>query len=336
MVIEATAPSRIDLSGGTLDIHPLYLFEEGGVTVNCAITIGSFVRVTTRNDGEVHLISLDSGVEESAPCLEELPFGGPMDLIARIVKFYGPEVGITVETRNDAPRGSGLGASSSLLIATSGAMIHLTGADVDRMTMIRYGADLEAQNVRVPTGRQDYYPAVFGGINAIWFDVAGDRVEPLCIEESCVSDFEERLVLCFTGESRFSGASNWNMVKAYIDDAGTTVSNMAAIKRTVLAMREALLEADLDAFAELLGEEWDNRRRLAEGVSTPTIERIMAAAKRAGAMSGRACGAGGGGCMTLFCEPGKSTQVKEAVAAEGATPLDYRIAREGLTVRELG
>jgi len=332
VIVEATAPSRIDLAGGTLDIYPLYLFEEGGITVNTAITVRSHVRLTTRDDGRIKLVARDSGVTEEADSLEALEFGGPLDLVARIVKFYAPEIGLTVETENDAPKGSGLGASSSLLIALSGALLKLTGAEVDEMTMVRYGANLEAQNVRVPTGKQDYYPAVFGGINAIWFNVDGDVVEPLDPGEECLREFEDRLVLCFTGESRFSGTSNWNMLKMYLDDRGTTQWNMKAIKKTALGMREAFLARDLDRFAALLDEEWQNRRRLAEGVSTPRLEELMAASRDAGAVSNRVCGAGGGGCMVSFCEPGRAAQVSAALEELGATCIPYRIARTGLDV----
>ena len=329
----ARAPSRTDLAGGTLDIYPLYLFEEGGITVNVAISIGSFVRLTTRDDRRIKLVSLDGDITEEADSLEELRFGGELDLLARIVKFYGPETGLTVETRNDAPRGSGLGASSSLLIALSGALIKLTEADVDEMTMVRYGANLEAQNVRVPTGKQDYYPALFGGLNALWFGVDGDVVEPIDLGQDGLREFEDRLVLTFTGESRFSGASNWNMLKTYLDDQGSAVANMKAIKATALAMREALLSRDFDLFAELLDQEWQNRRRLAEGVSTPRLEHLMSVAQDAGALASRICGAGGGGCMSSFCAPGKGAGVRAALESAGAECLPYEVARTGLTVR---
>ena len=278
MIIEATAPSRIDLAGGTLDIHPLYLFEDGGITVNVAVSVQSKVRLTTRDDGLIELISVDTEVTHEVHSLSEFEPGGPLDLIHRLVRFYAPETGLTVETHNDAPHGSGLGASSSLLIATTGALLKLTGRDLDPMTMIQYSADIEAQNIRVPTGRQDYYPATFGGLLAIWFEVEGDRVEPLDVGEEFLKALEDRLVLSFTGDGRFSGTSNWNMLKMYIDDLGTTRSNLKAIKATALAMRQAFLDHDLDRFAELLDEEWQNRRRLAEGVSTPALDKVLSLA----------------------------------------------------------
>src|SRR6185503_4856460 len=153
MYVEAIAPSRIDLAGGTLDIYPLYLFEEGGVTVNMGISVGSRVRLTPRPDREVHIRSVDTGLEQSAPSVDRLALDGPLDLVARLLRFYAPETGVDVEIENNAPRGSGLGASSSLLIATSGALNELNGTDLDGETIIRYGADLEAQNIRIPTGK---------------------------------------------------------------------------------------------------------------------------------------------------------------------------------------
>src|SRR5205823_496169 len=149
--------------------------------------------------------SVDTGLEERAPSLEQLAFGGPLDLCARILRFYRPTTGVDVELESRAPRGSGLGASSSLLIALSGALNALTGARYSPEEIITFGADLEAQNIRIPTGKQDYYAAMHGGVNAIWFNVGGNRIEPLLVDDAAVRTLEERLVLSFTGISHFSG-----------------------------------------------------------------------------------------------------------------------------------
>lgn len=335
MQIRAFAPSRIDLAGGTLDIHPLYLFENGGITVNMGISIGSRIRLVSRDDDGVCLISEDTGVEESAPSVDELQLGGPLDLMARIVKFYRPARGMEVYSRNDAPQGSGLGASSSLLIALSGALRGFNHAtDLTDEHLIQYGANLEAQNIRIPTGRQDYYPALYGGLNAIWFEVAGDRFEPLGVSEKFMADLEELLILSFAGEARFSGSSNWRMLKMYIEDQGTTVQNMKMIKQTALEMRQACQDEDLGRFAELLDQEWQNRRRLAEGVSTPQIEQAMSAAREAGALASKVCGAGGGGCLITLATPGTASAVVAALEANGAKRLPYIIDQHGLTVTE--
>ncbi len=333
MEIQAFAPSRIDLAGGTLDVYPLYLFEDGGITVNMGISIGSHIRLVPRADSEIHLVSEDTATAQSAVSVDDLELGGPLDLMARVIKFYRPATGLEVYSRNDAPHGSGLGASSSLLISLSGALRELNKVtDVTDEQMVQYGSRLEAQNIRVPTGRQDYCAAIYGGLNAIWFEVEGDRVEPLAVSEKFIAALEELLVLSFTGETHFSGTSNWNMMKMYIENQGTTVANMKMIKQTALAMREACQDEDLDHLAQLLDQEWQNRRRLAEGVSTPQIERLMSAARENGARASKICGSGGGGCMITLAAPGASEAVIAALESHGAQHLPYTIHREGLTV----
>jgi D-glycero-alpha-D-manno-heptose-7-phosphate kinase len=333
MTVEAVAPCRIDLAGGTLDIYPLYLFEEGGITVNIGIDLYSSVRLTARSDERVHIRSLDTGAELEAERVCELPVGGPLDLVARLLKFYRPRTGLDVETRNLAPKGSGLGASSSLLISLSGALNALNESGHDPETLIDYGACLEAQNIRIPTGKQDYYPAMYGGVNALWFDVAGARVEPLLVDEEARAILERRLILTFTGISHFSGATNWEMMRNYIDGAGNTREHLRQIKHTALAMRDCLLRGDTIGFAHVLDEEWQNRRQLAEGVSTPAIDAMMAAARDAGALASKLCGAGGGGCMITFVREGAEEAVTAALEGAGARRLRYHIAREGLKIR---
>lgn len=332
MNVEAVAPCRIDLAGGTLDIWPLYLFLEGGLTVNIGIDLYSRVRIRRRDDERVHLRSLDTGAELAAESVEALPLGGPLDLVARAVRFYRPATGIDLETENSAPKGSGLGASSSLLICLSGALNAYNGAAPDNACLVDCAANLEAQNIRIPTGKQDYYPPLHGGVNAIWFDVGGDRVEPLLVEESALSTLEQRLVLSFTGISHFSGATNWDMMRNYIEGSGETRARLAEIKTTAVAMRDCLLAGDFDCFARVLNQEWQNRRHLAEGVATAETDRMMAAAQRAGAQASKLCGAGGGGCMISFVAEGAREAVLAALEAEGARPLAYRIARHGLRV----
>lgn len=332
MIVEAVAPCRIDLAGGTLDIYPLFLFEEGGITVNMAVDVNSEVRVVSRPDTRVHLRSLDTGAEQSADSADTLATGGPLDLIARLVRFYRPSTGVDVETRSNAPRGSGLGASSSLLIATSGALNALNGSPYEKSRLIDCGANIEAQNIRIPTGKQDYYPPLYGGVNALWFEVAENRVEPLLVDESARAALERRLILTFTGISHFSGATNWDMMRNYIEDSGSTRAAMRQIKETAHEMEAVLRSADFDGFARVLDREWQNRRHLADGVSTPAIDVMMAAAREAGALASKLCGAGGGGCMITFVAEGTRGAVAAALAAHGATHIPYRISREGMRV----
>src|SRR5207237_408602 len=155
----------------------------------------------------------------------------------------------------------------------------------------------------------------------------------LLVDEAALHTLETRLILSFTGISHFSGATNWDMLRNYIEGSGDTRRRMAGIKRTALAMRAALQAGDFTAFASVLNEGWANRRGLAQGVSTPEIDRMMAAARKAGALASKICGAGGGGCMISFVEEGRQQPVIAALEAEGARHIPYRISREGLQVR---
>jgi D-glycero-alpha-D-manno-heptose-7-phosphate kinase len=332
MQVESSTPCRIDLAGGTLDIYPLYLFMEGGLTVNVAIDLLSWVRLEGRDDREIHLASEDTAAELTAASIEDLPLDRELSLVARTVKFYGPETGINVTTRNTAPHGSGLGSSSALLIALSGALREFNHLDLPNQRIIDNAVNLEAQVIRIPTGKQDYYPAMYGGVNAVWFRVDGESVESLIVHESGLSELEQRLVLSFTGESRFSGTNNWRMMRAYIDGRGETVASLNAIKETALRMREALAASDYGRFAELIDEEWQNRKRLAKGVTTGRIDRLMAAARSAGALASKICGAGGGGCMVSVVEPRHRGDVEQTLTDNGAQVLPFHIARRGLTI----
>ena len=332
MFVEAVAPSRIDLAGGTLDIYPLYLFETGGVTVNMGITVGGRARLTPRGDREIHIRSVDTGATQSARSIEELEFGGPLDLVARVLKFYPPETGLDVETESKPPKGSGLGASSTLLIALSGALNELNGTGLDGETIIRYAADIEAQIIRIPTGKQDYYAAQYGGVSAIHWGIRENTVQQLLVSEDCISTLERRLILSYTGISHFSGATNWDMVRNYIENTGSTRENLQRISDIAHEMASVLQNADFDGFAHVLDREWHNRRSLAEGVSTPEIDAMMSAARDTGAMASKICGAGGGGCMITFVEEGRQEPVKEALTRQGARVIPFRISRQGIQI----
>jgi D-glycero-alpha-D-manno-heptose-7-phosphate kinase len=339
MIIRAKAPNRIDLSGGTLDIYPLYVFMDGGCTVNAAIDLYSEVELETREQPgiEIHSRDLDLTLSLSP---EELAHGNYDDsvfgLLVQILRFYRPQVGLRVSTRNHAPKGSGLGASSALLIALSGALNQLNKTYYDGETLIRFGADLEARSLGVPTGKQDYYGAMYGGISAIHFETAGIRREELGLSQTFLDTLNRSLIISFTGDSHFSGTNNWNMMKGYIDNIGHTRDHLKQIKTTAYAMREALRDGDFDQVMALINEEWNNRKQLAEGVSTPQIDRMIAGAAAQGALASKICGAGGGGCMITFCEPQHRSAVIQAIEAEGARILPNRIVPHGLTLHTEG
>lgn len=333
MIIEASAPVRIDLAGGAFDVHPLYLFEGGGVTVNIGIDIRTEVRLETRDDKGITLHSTDLDITEHAENADALDLNGELGFIARIVKFYKPEIGLDVTTKIDIPKGSGLGTSSSLLISLTGALNELNKTNYTVDQMIDYGANIEAQSLVVPTGKQDYFGAYYGWFNAIWSEIKGCCNERIPISEQRADELNERIVLSFTDQPRFSGATNWNLVKGYIDDVGQTRKVLRNIQKTGFEMCDCLKQgADSKRLVELLWQEWENRKRCAEGVTNPDVEKIIAEAEKAGALVSKLCGAGGGGCMISFVEPENREKVIESLEVNGARHMPYKIARKGLTV----
>ncbi len=339
MKVSAIVPTRIDLAGGTLDVYPLYLFEDGGLTVNAAVNIYGHVTVEERPDALIHIHSEDSGAEETFASLAEMPMGGDLDLAKRALRFYRPHCGLNITLRSEAPRGSGLGASSALLMALSSALNEIENLGLSKDRIIDLGANIEAQVIGIPTGKQDYFPPLFGGVCSIWFDVDGHRLERLDEGNDLIARLNERLILTFTNINRFSGVTNWAILRRYIEKEGDTVAHLRRIKEVARALRQSLVASDrsaersrrsLDEFARLLAVEWENRKALTEGVTTPEIDAMIAAAEARGARASKLCGAGGGGCMITYAEPENVPAVREALVNAGATLMPFRIVPEGI------
>ncbi len=339
MKVSAIVPTRIDLAGGTLDVYPLYLFEDGGLTVNAAVNIYGHVTVEERPDARIYIHSEDTGAEETFASLAEMPMGGDLDLVKRALRFYRPHCGLNVTLRSEAPRGSGLGASSALLMALSSALNEIENLGLSKDRIIDLGANIEAQVIGIPTGKQDYFPPLFGGVCSIWFDVDGHRLERLDEGNDLIVRLNERLILTFTNINRFSGVTNWAILRRYIEKEGDTVAHLRRIKEVARALRQSLVASDrsaersrrsLDEFAHLLAVEWENRKALAEGVTTPEIDAMIAAAEAKGARASKLCGAGGGGCMITYAEPENVPAVREALVEAGATLMPFRIVPEGI------
>ncbi|MDQ7840528.1 MAG: hypothetical protein RDU83_05795 [bacterium] len=332
MIVEASAPTRVDLAGGTLDIHPLYLMEEDVWTVNAAVEIPVRVRLGSARRGFV-VVSADLRERVEAADLDGLPSGGPLDLACRALRLAAPPPGMIVTLRSAAPPGSGLGASSALLLALLAALDRWTRRTRSRDDLVTTAWRLEAQSLRTLTGRQDYLAALRGGVNAIRFGVEGDRVEPLLRSEEARLALADRLVIAYTGLPHSSGLTNWGVVRAYLDENPNTVRHLRAIAQVARAMRDALRAQDIGAAGSLIAQEWAHRREMAPGVSTPQIEEALAVAMRSGAIAGKACGAGGGGSVLILTREGARPACQRALRATGFAVLPVRIAAKGLQVR---
>jgi D-glycero-alpha-D-manno-heptose-7-phosphate kinase len=328
MIIESAAPTRIDLAGGTIDIWPLYLFHRGAQTVNAAIDLYARCRIETGGEGYL-LESRDTGTRVEAATLDELAEHSSLELLVRLVRFFGPKPGFTMVTECAAPPGSGLGGSSTLGIAVSAALDRLMGTHYTREQIRTVTMNVETQVIRVPAGFQDYYPALHGGVNSVRLEIDGVRAEPIAVD---VEDLERRLVLAYTGMPHFSGTNNWEIFKAHIDGSSELFDRFEHIRDTTEQMRAALSSGDFDAVGQVIGREWENRRALAPGVSTPTIDELIRIARGAGAPTAKVCGAGGGGCVLFYCDYGRKHDVDRALRDAGAHVLDFHLDMEGVKV----
>ncbi len=334
MKIQVTTPNRVDFAGGTLDLYPLYLLFEGGLTINAGITVFSNVVIETRNDPEIHINSRDLKIEEKYDNLDSLTLQGPSALIQRAVKSYSPAFGINISTFNHAPKGSGLGASSSLLIALSVALQKIRNPDteIDETRLIDRAAAIEAALLGIPTGKQDYYGAYLGKVHALHFDEKGCDYRSLIIN----SNFEEQLNQCltvsFTGISHYSGANNWDMLKMAIEKQGATYENLLKIKEVTQKMEEAFKEEDIEKIGNLVNQEWKYRKILSPGVTNDFIDNIISALEEVGAYGSKLCGAGGGGCMITLASPDKKEKIKAKLEDMGVRVMDARIASHGVNI----
>jgi D-glycero-alpha-D-manno-heptose-7-phosphate kinase len=333
MKIEAQAPTRIDLAGGTLDIWPLYLFHEGALTVNCAISrYARCVIDVQKSSRRITLVSTDTRRRETFASFSDLARAKnyKLPLLAHLVKLFEPKLGFTLTTDSEAPAGAGIGGSSAMAVAICAALDKLTGAGHSRVDWIHISRDAEAMVIHVPTGTQDHYPPAFGGTSAIHLRAGGEFREALKVD---AADLESRLVVCYTGKPRQSGINNWEVFQAQINGDKRITRNLAEISAIAQQLRVAILRADWNEVGRLIRAEWKARRTNLPNISTPVIDNIIGAARKNGALAGKVCGAGGGGCVTLLIEPQARERVEAAVRGAGGEILPMHIDRSGVRVK---
>ena len=333
MIIESSAPTRADLAGGTVDIWPLYLFHSGAMTVNFALSLRAHVRIETRDDDRLILESRDRGIrfETTLDRIDELAREESLELVSKMVHFFQPEIGFHLVAHSEAPAGAGISGSSALAIALIGALNKLVGDRYDKRQFIGIAANIETTVIKVPAGLQDYYPAFYGSTSCIHLDPDGVDREHLAIDEG---EIEHRFVICYTGEPRHSGINNWEVFKRHIDRDQEVFAIFERIRDAAVQMRAALLANDWSAVAETMRTAYPNRKRLAPGITTPHMDRLVEKALANGAEAAKVCGAGGGGCIAFLCAEGRKPEVERALVEAGGEILKWEVAREGLIVKE--
>jgi D-glycero-alpha-D-manno-heptose-7-phosphate kinase len=318
---------RIDLAGGTFDIWPLYLFHDGAQTINAAISLRAHCRLTSRRDHHVRIVSQDTGEQVEVADPAELDTS-QIPLLTRLVRHFGAR-GLDISTRSDSPVGAGIAGSSAMAVAVSAALASWTGRSMDPEDLLTVAMNIETQVLGVPTGVQDYRPAMYGGVAAIELGVTGVRRSSLSVDRH---ELERRIVLAYTGASRHSGINNWNVMMRRIDGDPIVTTAFDGIRDAAIGVRQALERGNWRELATHLAAEWMYRKRLAPGVTTPEIDALFERAQEAGALAGKVCGAGGGGCLFCLVEPDRRTAVASALSSLGATVLPVTIESKGLTL----
>ena len=331
--IFATAPCRADLAGGTIDLWPLYLFHPGALTINLALNIQTSCRLQPKPGKAIHLRSLDTGREERFDNLTALAKAKKYrhPLAAYLVRFFAPEQGVLLETNSESPAGAGISGSSALMIATASALARFTGRKVSLEELRVIAQNVETQNIKVPTGCQDYYPALYGGVSAIHLAEDGIRREAIPVASE---EIDSRFALAYTGAPRQSGINNWEVFKAHINGNRRVFHNFEEISRIAREMRAALVRKQWTEVARLIRAEWKLRKTNAPGITTPMIDRLISAALRSGAVAAKVCGAGGGGCVIFMVEPGARSRVEQVLVSSGATVLPLALSRHGVAIRD--
>ncbi len=330
--IEASAPTRIDLAGGTVDIWPLYLFHEGACTINAAINLNVRLRIVRSSDDFFHVINLTTGRHCCEASLDRIKRRAGFELFGWALEHFRPDHALEIHYTSMAPQGAGLAGSSALLVALCGALNMMAGNPYTKDDFPWLLRDIETRILGVPAGLQDYYPALWGGIHFLRFGAGTVQRRLIRVDHR---ELEQWLMLVFTGTSRNSGSNNWSIVKHYIDGNRRIKRLLGQIVHVTDQMGDALIRGDYGRAAEAMRQEARHREHLLEDILTPDIRHLGAIARACGVLATKVCGAGGGGCVLLFVDPRRRQLLNENVVRAGYQVLPLHITRSGLTVRRL-
>jgi D-glycero-alpha-D-manno-heptose-7-phosphate kinase len=333
--VRSRAPLRLGLAGGGTDVSP-YSDLYGGNVLNAAIDMYAYCTISSTNDGELRFRAADLGETWTSRAEKTLALEEPLILhkaiYNRIVRDFnnGNPLALNITTCADAPPGSGLGTSSTMVVAILRAYQELLKLPLGEYDLAQLAYDIERKDCGLAGGKQDQYAATFGGFNFMEF-FADNRVivNPLRIRVEIINEIESSMLLYFTGRSRESA----NIIKDQIYSAGSgddkSLQAMHSVRQSAVEMKEALLKAEITTMAKILGEAWHAKRNMARSISNPLIDKVYERALAAGALSAKISGAGGGGFMMLFVEPTSRLDVMAALSDLGGAFYRFHFTKEG-------
>jgi D-glycero-alpha-D-manno-heptose-7-phosphate kinase len=325
----ARAPLRISLCGGGTDVSP-YPEEHGGMVLSATINQYAHASLRPRRDSRLTLASLDYDMVARYDHPRRLKLDGNLDLIKAVVRAFRVKRGADLWVHSDAPPGSGLGSSSTLVVALIGVMGEWLQRPLTDYEVAELAYRIERQDLGLAGGRQDQYAAAFGGFNFIEFTTDGTVVTPLRIRNDVLNELEYRLLLCYMGQTRQSAKIIERQTAAYRAGRTAVVQALQRLKRETLEMKKALLLGKVDALGELLHEAWESKKRLDEGISNSHVDRLYRLARKEGAIGGKMPGAGGGGYFLLLTRFDRKHRVAAVLEKHGGQVVPFQFERRGL------
>ena len=336
MIYRSKAPLRIGLAGGGTDVSP-YCDLYGGAILNATVSLYAYANIEPVDESAIILNAVDRKEEERYEWNNNLPINGKLDLLKGVYNSiqnrYGvPLSGFRLSTSVDAPAGSGLGTSSTLVVAVIGAFAEMLRLPLGEYDIAHLAYEIERNELNMAGGRQDQYAATFGGVNFMEFS-ADDKVivNPLRIKQQYLFELENNLLLYYTSTSRESAKIIEKQKLNVREKKGKSIEAMHQLKQQAQMMKEALLKGRVHEIGEILDFGFRQKREMAEGISNSLMEDIYSAAKNAGATGGKISGAGGGGFMIFYCPANTKFAVMEALSAFGGHCKNYQFVDHGLT-----
>ena len=336
MIYRSKAPLRIGLAGGGTDVSP-YSDQFGGAILNATVSLSAYATLESIEEDKIILRALDRNESETHELLQRLPINGTLDLLKgvynRIQQDYNfPLSSFILSTFVDAPAGSGLGTSSTLVVAILGVFVEKYKLPLSDYEIAQYAYSIERADLQLAGGKQDQYAATFGGVNFMEF-YKGDKVivNPLRIKPHYLHELENNLVLYFTATSRESATIIKEQVKNVTTNNEKSIEAMHQLKEQAKMMKEALLQGKLNDVGEILDYGFQQKRLMAANISNQSIENIYDVAKASGATGGKISGAGGGGFMIFYCPNNTRYAVINALNNFGGAIKKYQFTKYGLT-----
>ena len=335
MIVRSKAPLRLGLAGGGTDVSP---FSDiyGGCILNATISLYAYCDIVPRQDGKIIFITEDRGERFESVSKRELPMDGNLDLLKaiynRVIKDFDlPAQSFELHTFVDAPAGSGLGTSSTLVVAVLGAFVQWLSLPLAEYDIASLAYSIEREDLCLAGGKQDQYAATFGGFN--FMEVYSDNkviVNPLRIKDKIINELSRNIVLFYTSTSRDSAAIIERQQKNVISNNTKSIDAMQQLKKQAVLMKEALLKNDLDKIGDILNLGWEYKRQMASGISTNLFEDVYRAALEAGARGGKISGAGGGGYIFFYCPDCVRYKVIDVLNNFGGKVRRFEFTKEGL------